>query len=238
MADAVAKGKRPRSTANPESHTDDDAFVRSTVKSWGWIQKNLRMVLLGASVLVLLVAGTVYYVNFQASVGERAAADLARLRSMAATPDDVIPDLEAYVARFDGTSSADEARITLARLYMDSGRPAEAIVVLEAVDDAPDRPSGFAARSLLAAAQEANGDTDLALSTWEGLVDDARFAFQRRAASASVARLYVAAGRTEEAAAIYSTIAEEAEEADDLAAAGVYRIRLGEIEPQGDTSSN
>jgi len=237
MADAVAKGKRPQSRPETESRTDEDVFVRSTVKSWDWIHKNLRMVLLGLAGLALLVAGVVYYVNFQASVGERAAADLARLRSTAARPDDLIPDLEAYVARFDGTSSANEARIILARMYMDSGRPAEATAALEAVDEAPDRPIGFAARSLLAAAQEAKGDTAQALSTWKELGTDARFAFQRRQARASVARLYVATGRTEEAAAIYSAIAQEAEEDDDLAAAGVYRIRLGEIEPQAATTS-
>ena len=237
MADAIAKGKRPRTTPAGKPHADQDPFIRTTSRFWTWCRTNLRAVLLGMAGIAILVAGTVYYVTFEASVGERAAADLARLRSTAASPETLMSDLEAYVGRYEGTSSADEARIILARMYLDSGRAPEAIGVLDAVKDADDRPIGFAARSLLADAQEASGDVEAALATWERLGKNARFAFQRREARASVARLYVASGRIAEAAAIYKAIAEEAEEADDLAHAGVYRIRLGELNSRLDSGA-
>ncbi|MFV1987283.1 MAG: tetratricopeptide repeat protein [Gemmatimonadota bacterium] len=229
MADALAKGKNPQ-TDPTDTGGGEDAFVRSAFRFGDWVQKNLRSVLLGFAGLALIVLGVLYYVNFQTSVREQAAGELARLRLTAATPDALIVDIEAFVARFDGTTAADEGRVMLARLYMDTAQPAEAIRVLGGVAEAPDRPLGFAARSLLAAAQEANGDADAALVTWEALGRDARFPFQRRKAKAAAARIHAAAGRTAEAAAIYAAIAREAEEDNDRAEAGVYRIRLGELD--------
>lgn len=231
MADALAKGHDPQST-DAEPRSRDDAFVRGIAQFWSWFRKNLRTVLVGLAGSAMIVAGILYYVNFRATVREQAAGDLARLRSSAATPDILISDLEIYVGRFAGTPAANEARIILARIYMDTGRATEAIGVLEAIGAAPDRPIGFAARSLLAAAQEATGDADKALATWATLGSRARFAFQRRQAQASVARLHAEGGRIDEASAIYAAIAEEAEETNDLAEAGVYRIRLGELAHQ------
>ncbi len=229
MADALAKGKKPQAgTADAEA--GEDAFVRSAFQFGDWVQKNLRLVLLGFAGLALIVLGILYYVNFQRSVREQAAGELARLRLTAATPDILIVDVEAFVGRFDGTTAADEGRVILARLYMDTEQPAEAIRILAGVAEAPNRPLGFAAQSLLAAAQEAGGQTDDALATWQALSRDARFPFQRRSAQAAAARIHAAAGRTAEATTIYAAIAEEAEADNDLAEAGVYRIRLGELE--------
>jgi len=228
MADALAKGKKPQ--ADPaDAGGGEDAFVRSAFRFGDWVQDNLRSVLLGFSGLALIVLGVLYYVNFQASVQEQAAGELARLRLTAATPDALIVDVEAFVARFDGTTAADEGRVILARLYMDTAQPAEAIRVLGGVAEAANRPLGFAAQSLLAAAEEASGDSDAALVTWQALSRDARFPFQRRKAQAAAARIHAAAGRTAEAVAIYSALADEAEEDNDFAEAGVYRIRLGEL---------
>jgi len=229
MADALAKGKTPEAEA-AAAQGGEDAFVRGAFQSWDWVQKNLRSVLLGTVGIALIAAGVLYYVNFQASVRNQAAGELAGLRATAAPPDALIPSYESYVGRFDGTTSADEARIVLARLYLDTAQPVEAIRVLNDVSEAPNRPLGFAARSLLASAQEASGDAAAALATLEALGRDARFAFQRRQAKASVARLHAAAGRTAEAATIYAAIAQEAEDDDDLVQAGVYRIRLGELD--------
>jgi len=144
-------------------------------------------------------------------------------------PEVLAPDLETYVDRFEGTESADEARLILVRLYLDMNRPADAARVASSVASPPDRPVGFAARRLLGAAQEAQGDAEAALSTYESLADAARFPFQQRQVRASAARILTSLGRLSEALAIYQALAEEAE-ADDPAEAGVYRLRIGEIE--------
>lgn len=235
MADALAKGKKPTSgTGGPTS--TEDAFVAGTFRLLDWMRNNLRALLLGGAGVAIVALGILYYVNFKATVREQAAADLARLRLSSATPDLLIPDVESFVSRYDGTEAADEARILLGRLYLDTGRAPEAVAALDAVGDPAARPVGYAARTLLAAAQETAGDLDAALSTWQDLGRNARFGFQRREARASVARLYAGQGRTAEAIAIYEEIAREAEEDQDLAAAGVYRIRLGEL--RGQAGSN
>ena len=227
MVSRIPKGKQPQSTERGE-----DAFVRGTFRIAGWSRKNLRTVLFAIGGVGIIAVGTLYYVNFRASVQELAAADLASLRLASTDPETMISDLEAYVQRFTGNESADEARLVLSRMYLDTDRTLEAARVANEVEAARDEPVGFAAGILLAAAQEASEDTDAALATLQNLAQDARFPFQQRQAQASAARILVALERLEEAVAIYSSIADEAEKAEDLAEAGVYRLRLGELKGQ------
>lgn len=223
MADALASGKTPQNRPGK-----DDAFVEGTFRLAKWAQENVRTVIVGVAGIAIAVLGILYYVNFRASVSEQAATELAALRLTAIGPEQVIPDLQGYIQRFDGTPAADEARLILARSYLDTDRAAEAGQVASAVTEGADRPVGLAARRLLAAAQEAEGNVEGALATFEALGRDARFGFQRRQANASAARLLVQLGRLDEAAAIYTAAAEEAAD-EDPAEAGVYRLRLGEI---------
>ncbi len=226
MADALASGKTPEGGDGRQ-----DAFVRSTFRLATWVNKNMRAVLVGAAGIAMVVVGIVYYTNFQASVREQAANELATLRMTATDPEMLIADLEAYVDRFDGVAAANEGRLLLARTYLDTERSVEAARVASTITEAPDRPVGLAGRTLLAAAQEASGDAETALATWEALGETARFAFQRREARASAARILAALGRLEEAETIFAAIAEEAA-TEDPVEAGVYRLRLGEIKAQ------
>lgn len=226
MADALASGKTPDGGDGRQ-----DAFVRSTFRLATWVNKNMRAVLVGAAGIAMVVVGIVYYTNFQASVREQAANELATLRMTATDPEILIADLEAYVDRFDGVAAANEGRLLLARTYLDTERSVEAARVASTITEAPDRPVGLAGRTLLAAAQEASGDAETALATWEALGETARFAFQRRDARASAARILAALGRLEEAGTIFAAIAEEAA-GEDPVEAGVYRLRLGEIKAQ------
>ena len=226
MADALASGRTPDGGDGRQ-----DAFVRSTFRLATWVNKNMRAVLVGAAGIAMVVVGIVYYTNFQASVREQAANELATLRMTATDPEILIADLEAYVDRFDGVAAANEGRLLLARTYLDTERSVEAARVASTITEAPDRPVGLAGRTLLAAAQEASGDAETALATWEALGETARFAFQRREARASAARILAALGRLEEAGTIFAAIAEEAA-GEDPVEAGVYRLRLGEIKAQ------
>jgi len=226
MADALAKGKKPETTGTGR-RSGEDVFVETTTRAWKWVHENLTTFILLVAGLGLVVLGSLYYVNFRASVREQAATALATLRLSAAAPEAIIPELEAHIERFEGTESADEARIVLGRLYLNGGQPDQAIRALEAVGAPANHPVGYAARSLLASAQEASGNGEAALATWQALGRSARFGFQRRQASAEAARILAESGRLDEAAAILTRIAEEAE--DDPSEAGVYRIRLGEI---------
>lgn len=225
MADALASGKRP------DGGDRQDAFIRSTFRLATWVNENMRAVLVGAAGVAMVVVGVVYYMNFQASVRDQAANELATLRMTATDPELLIADLAAYVERFDGVAAANEGRLLLARTHLDTGRSVEAAQVASTISEGPDRPVGLAARALLAAAQEASGDAQAALATWEALGESARFAFQRREALASAARILASLGRLDEAETIFAAIAEEAA-GEDPVEAGVYRLRLGEIKAQ------
>ncbi len=224
MADALAKGKKPEQTG---PKTGEDLFLQGTSRAWTWITRNLTTVVLLAAGIALVVLGSLYYVNFKASVREQAATELASIRMSGAAPEERIANLEAYIERFDGTAAADEARVMLGRMYLDADRPADALPVLEAVRAPTDHPTGYAARRLLATARESTGDTAGALDAWQSVSRDARFGFQRREAGAEAARILADQGRLDEAAAILERIVEEA--ADSPSEAGVYRIRLGEV---------
>lgn len=226
MADALASGSNPDGQGPRQ-----DAFQRSTFRMAEWVNKNARAVLVGAAGIALIVIGVVYYANFQASVREQAATELAALRLAATAPDLLIRDLETYVERFAGVPAADEGRLLLARTYLEAGQPVDAERVATEVSSAPDEPVGLAARTLRAAAQEASGDAAAALATYQNLGETARFPFQRREALASAARILAALGRMEEAETIYAAIADEAAEEDPVEA-GVYRLRLGEVKAQ------
>jgi predicted negative regulator of RcsB-dependent stress response len=223
MADALAKGKKPEQAKGGE-----DVFIASIVRFWSWIQQNLRSALLALAGVALVVAGAVYYVNFKATVADQAAGDLSRLRLSAAPAADLVADLQAYIQRYDGTSSADEARLILARMHLDADDAASATTVLAPIDEPVAHPIGFAAGQLRALAREQADDPAAALTIWRRLGRDARFGFQRRLAQSHVARLIADQGDLAGAVTILSAIAEEAAE-EDLAEASVYRIRLGEI---------
>lgn len=232
MADALASGKRPEGQGHKQ-----DAFVRSTFRLAEWANRNLRSVLVGAAGIAIIVVGVLYYMNFQSSVRDQAATELATLRLTATGPELLIPDLEAYIQRFSGVPAADEGRLLLVRTYLDNGQPVEAERVANEISAAPDEPIGLAARTLRAAALEASGDAEAALAAYESIGGTARFPFQRREALASAARIHASLGRMEEAETIYAAIAEQAADEDPVEAS-VYRLRLGEVKARRSLGSS
>ena len=74
MADALASGKKPGSAQG-----GDDAFISGIRRLASWGQHNLRPVIVAAAGMAIVVLGVLYYVNFQESVREQAAGELAIL---------------------------------------------------------------------------------------------------------------------------------------------------------------
>lgn len=213
------------------SEHHEDPFVERLLQASAWAQDNLTVVVVATVILAAGVAGILYYRSYQQTVREQAA---VRLQDLAASLPGLDPavaadTLRSFVDRYRGTQAADEARALLGRVRLDEGQPAEAIEILRpALERGPDTPVGFAARMLLAAAHEMQGEVDAALRIYAELGEAARLPFQRRRALADRARLLAEQGRFEEAAAIYGELAERAEEAGVTAEAADYRLRHGE----------
>ena len=183
--------------------------------------------------LVLGVGGAFYWQSYQENLEQRASAELSTLQTrmaQGATSGLAVADsLQGFLQRFDGTEAARDARILLARQQIGLGRDSAAVATIRPVADGhpSDSPIGYAGRSLLAEAQIAAGDTAAAISTFDELSREARFAFQRREAAAEKASLLADRGELEEARQIYERLAEEASDAGD---GELYAVRLGEIE--------
>lgn len=225
MARAMAPKKKER---EPKT---EDVIVERLLELATWAQHNVRAVVAILVVVGLAVAGTVYYLDYRESLTAQAAVELQQITGSlpGLEPGAASARLQDYIERFDGTRSAEEARLILARLQLQMGGPAAALETLDPVADRPvDEPLGYGAAMLRASAQEADGQVEGALATLAAVAERARYGFQRREADAERARLLIGQGELAEAETIYARLVTRAEE-EAPSEAATYRVRLGEV---------
>lgn len=219
MPGAVAPKKRR------EEISQEDAILGFLDAAAAWMRVHTRVVISVAVAIGLLVGGVFYYRSYRQSLRAAAAIELNQLRGTL-TPADAIPRLTGFIARFEGTPSAVEGRLLLARLQLRTGEPQAAIQTLDPILSEPtDRPTGYAVAILLAESYKQVGEEDRALAKLDEIIREAYVPYQRHRALAERGRLLAELGRLEEAAATYERLIEEEGATDDL-----YRVRLGEIE--------
>ena len=219
MPGAVAPKKRK------EEISQQDAILGFVETAAAWMQVHTRVVISLLVAIGLLVGGVFYYRSYRQSLRAAAAIELNQLRG-SLTPADAIPRLTGFIARFEGTPSAVDGQLLLARLQLRTGQPRAAIQTLDPILSEPtDRPTGYAVAILLAESHKEVGDPDRALAKLDEIIREAYVPYQRHRALAERGRLLAELGRLEEAAATYERLIEEEGATDD-----VYRVRLGEIE--------
>lgn len=206
----------------------DDAFIARTLELWAWAQKNTRILTIAAVVVVLGAAGGLYYRSSQAAMRERAAATLTEVRQTVASGNTALAlrDLESFLARFDGTDAADEARILMAQIYLTEGRNSEAISAIQKLAGDPSRPLGASAALLLAAAYEASGNAAEAEAAYLRVADRAPYPFQRRQALDAAARVRLDQGNVTGAITLLERLVESTSEENPEH--GIYAMRLAE----------
>jgi predicted negative regulator of RcsB-dependent stress response len=219
MPGAVAPKKRR------EEGSREDAILVFLETAAAWARVHTRVVISVLVAIGLLVGGVFYYRSYRQSLRAAAAIELNQLRGTL-TPADAIPRLAGFIARFEGTPSAVEGRLLLARLQLRTREPQAAIQTLDPILSEPtDRPTGYAVAILLAESYKEVGEPDRSLAKLDEIIRDAYVPYQRHRALAERGRLLAELGRLEEAAATYERLTEEEGATDDL-----YRVRLGEIE--------
>jgi predicted negative regulator of RcsB-dependent stress response len=219
MPGAVAPKKRR------EEGSREDAILVFLETAAAWARVHTRVVISVLVAIGLLVGGVFYYRSYRQSLRAAAAIELNQLRGTL-TPADAIPRLTGFIARFEGTPSAVEGRLLLARLQLRTEEPRAAIQTLDPILSEPtDRPTGYAVAILLAESYKEVGEPDRSLAKLDEIIRDAYVPYQRHRALAERGRLLAELGRLEEAAATYERLTEEEGATDDL-----YRVRLGEIE--------
>ncbi|MFQ5702290.1 MAG: tetratricopeptide repeat protein [Acidobacteriota bacterium] len=219
MPGAVAPKKRR------EEISREDAILGFLETAAAWVQAHTRVVIVVVVAIGLLVGGVFYYRSYRQSLRAEAAIELNQLRG-SLTPADAIPRLRGFIARFEGTPSAVEGRLLLARLQLRTRQPRDAVQTLDPILSEPtDRPTGYAVAILLAESFKEMGEPDRALAKLDEIIREAYVPYQRHRALAERGRLLAELGRLEEAAATYERLVAEEGATDD-----VYPVRLGEIE--------
>jgi len=226
----MSKRKHPSTRRNPQTpHEQDDAFVASAIDFSEWAAAHRQALMLIAVAVGLLVAGGIYYVNFQRTVTIQAVNRLESIHQTIAISafEDAKAQLSTFLDQFDGTDQAREAVILLGRLHLEAGDAAVAISVLERADLGFRDPLGIQANSLLARAYENQGRWPEAEDTFLEVADRSEFDFEIRRALDSAARARRRQQDHGGAAELYERILATFE--DDDPGRGVYELRLAEV---------
>ncbi len=204
-------------------------FVAGVIDFSEWARTHRQALTLVGVAVGLLVAGSIYYVNFQRSLRIQAVNRLESIHqtiSISAT-EDAKAQLSTFLESFGGTDQAREAVILLGRLHLESGDAPVAISVLERADLSFRDPIGIQANSLLARAYEHQGRWSEAEDTYLEVADRAEFDFQIREALSNAARARRRQQDVAGAAELYERILETFE--DDDPEKGLYELRLSEV---------
>ncbi len=225
----MSKGHHPSSRRTPRTPQDqDDAFVGGVIDFSEWARTHRQALTLIGVAVTLLVAGGIYYVNFQRSLTIQAVNRLESIHQTISISafEDAKAQLSTFLDSFEGTDQAREAVILLGRLHLESGDAPVAISVLERADLGFRDPIGIQANSLLARAYEHQGRWPEAEDTYLEVADRTDFDFQIREALNSAARARRRQQDNAGAAELYERILATFEDGDP--ARGLYELRLAE----------
>jgi tetratricopeptide (TPR) repeat protein len=226
----MSKHKHPSTRRRPQtSQEQDDAFVAHAIDFSEWTGIHRQALTLIVVAVGLLVAGGIYYMNFQGAMTIQAVNRLESIHQTIAISavEDAKAQLSTFLDQFDGTDQAQEAVILLGRLHLESGDAAVAISVLERADLGFRDPLGIQGNSLLARAYESQGRWPEAEATFLEVADRSAFDFEIRRALESAARARRRQQNHDGAAELYERILATFD--DDDPAKDLYELRLAEV---------
>lgn len=186
----------------------DDVFVAGVLESSAWAKQHQRALIIGGILATVLIVSLVLFVRNRAERRAESEVQLNQVRSVAMSGNAplAIRELEQFLTRYDGTPASAEARLLLARAYLDTGELQQAIEAAEPIASDTDSDLGVNAAFLQAAAHEAAGATDLAERAYLRVADDARFLFQQQEALENAARLRLQSNDADGALELYERL--------------------------------
>jgi tetratricopeptide (TPR) repeat protein len=215
----------------------DDAFVAGVLETTAWARKHQRILIISGIAAAVILTALVLWLNNRANTRERAASEISQVRSVALsgnTPQ-AIGELQTFISRFGGTAPADEARLLLAGLYMQTGQYQQAVDAVQRLSRDVGSDMGVNAALLAASAHEAMGNPQLAEETYLRVGSGGRFLFQRQEALDQAARIRLQAGNVAGAMEIYERIISITPL--DSPDRGVFEMRLGEAQARAASPS-
>ena len=210
--------KQSASRQRPEEKKQaEDAFVEKILELIKWSKENSQVLFLVGIVLVVLVAGGMYYSNYKNAMAERAITQLEMVQTSVGLGDqeEAKTQLYQYLDQFDGTVYALEARLILGQLLLEQGNPEEAKEVLApAVQTMDDQPIGVQAAFLMAAAYEEAGEAEESERLYLRIASTSDLLFQIQEALGGAARLRAQSGDYEGAADLYEEVLADLDRGD------------------------
>ena len=207
------------------------ARQRSADESAGdWMLLHKRELSWAVLALAVIIAGFWFYERSQSIKSQHAEAAYFQARQSAAAGNLplAVSDLKKVVARYEGTSAGTQAAISLAQALYDQKKFKDGIDVLKKVEaKAPDqfRPS---IHVIEAAGYEELKDFTAAAEQYKLAALATPFPVDKAKFQAGAARDYMAAGKTDQAKAIWTELAKD----ETSAEAAEARVRLGELTAQ------
>ena len=200
-----------------------------TPSFFDWIQRNSRLVGIGAALVAVAAAGWWFYLrsadikrlNAERGLNQAKQSIAAGNAALATT------DLQRVATRYKGTASGTQAALLLAQLNYEQGKYAEGLQILT-----PYQTTGAAGEnlpsihSLVADGQLAQGKADEAAATYGKAAQATEMPGSRALFRAKQARALMLAGKNAEARTIWEELAKDPEAA---VVANEANIRLGEI---------
>jgi tetratricopeptide (TPR) repeat protein len=192
-----------------------------------WLMLHKREVSWAIIVVAIVVLGYWYYERSEALKAQRAETAYFQARQSAAAGNLplAVSDLQKVATRYEGTRAGAQASMTLAQALYQQQKFKEGIAALKKAEaKAPSdfRPSIYV---LEAAGYEELKDFVSAAAEYKLAAKETRFPDDKTQYQAAAARDYMAAGKTEEAKAIWTELAKD----DTSPMAAEAKVRLGEI---------
>ncbi len=201
-------------------YKDDDSLSE-------WVMVHKREVTWGLIALAALVLGVWYYERSRTLLAQRAESQYFQARQAAATGNVLLAasDLQKVATRYEGTRAGAQAALSAAQLMYDQKKYKEGVAAIEKAG--AKAPDDFKASMHLL---EAGGYEELkdflsAAGQYKLAATATRFPADKAQYRAAAARDYMAAGKGEEAKAIWTELAKD--EAGPMAAEA--KVRLGEL---------
>lgn len=221
-----------RRVRNPEQvpSDPDDKFIAGTLEFAAWARKNTQKLVIGIAAVAVIVASVVYYVSFRGNLAVQATNELDQIQQtlMLGDPEAAKGRLAQYIERYGTTPSADEARLTLGQLHLESGEADDAVTILAPMARDLNQPIGIQGAFLLAAAYEDQGRFDEAEGLYMRIANRSDLEFQIRDALTAAARLRVRQGNLSGAEDILEELLAGMEESDPMR--GQIELQLSEVQ--------
>ena len=193
-----------------------------------WFMLHKREVTWAVVALAIIVGSFWFYERSQSIKSQRAEAAYFQARQSAAAGNLplAVSDLQKVVNRYEGTNAGTQAALTLAQALYDQKKFKDGLAALKKAEaKAPGdfRPS---IHVLEAAGYEEQKDFVSAAEQYKLAAEATRFPVDKADYQAAAARDYMAAGKADQAKAIWTALAKD----ETGAVAAEARVRLGEIE--------